>query len=78
MPENDISDFPLPFLPKMQAYLNALVDDTVDNTEGVKVEVNSFHGTIGDFLILLMEVIEELQTLGHVLKKRRRKLTAGP
>lgn len=62
----------------MQAYLNGLVDDTVNNTEGVKVEVNSFDCTIGDFLILLMEVIEELQTLGHVLKKRNRKLTAGP
>lgn len=44
---------------RVVACLNALVDDTVDNTEGVKVEVNSFHGTIGDFLILLMEVIEE-------------------
>jgi hypothetical protein len=39
--------------------LNGLVDDTVNDTEGVKVEVNSFHCTIGDFLILLMEVIEE-------------------
>jgi hypothetical protein len=62
----------------MQAYLNALIDDAVNDTEGIKVEVNSFHGTIGDFFILLMEVIEELQTLGHVLKTRNRKLTAGP
>lgn len=54
----------------MRAYLNALVDDAVNDTEGVKVKVNSVHGTIGDFLILLMEVIEELQALGHVLKTR--------
>jgi hypothetical protein len=62
----------------MQAYLNGLVDDAVNDTEGVKVEVDSFHRTIGDFLILLIEVIVELQTLGHVLEKTNRKLTAGP
>jgi hypothetical protein len=79
LPEKEISNFQRQHPPsRMQAYLNALIDDAVNDTEGVKVEVNSFHGTIGDFLILLMEVIEELQTLGHVRKTRNRKLTAGP
>lgn len=40
--------------------LNRFVDYSVDYTEGVKFQLDSVDGTVGNFLVLLVEVVEEL------------------
>jgi hypothetical protein len=39
--------------------LDSLVDDTVSDTESVEVELNSRNGSVGDKLVLVVEVVEE-------------------
>jgi len=43
--------------------LDAFVDDAVDYTEGGEVQLDAFVGTIGDFQVLCVEVVEELRLL---------------
>lgn len=44
-------------------YLDRLVDDAVDNSQRVEIKLNTINSTIGDSLILLIEIIEELRSL---------------
>jgi hypothetical protein len=43
--------------------LNRFVDDAVYNSEGVEVKLNALGGTVGNLVVLLHEVIEELDLL---------------
>jgi hypothetical protein len=40
--------------------LDGLVDDAVDDAQRVEVEVDALVGALGDLLVLLVEVVEEL------------------
>lgn len=44
-------------------YLDSFVDDAIDDTQRVEVEGNAIYGTIHNFFILLVEVIEKLRLL---------------
>lgn len=46
--------------------LNRLIDDTVDDTQGVEVQLHTIHGTIRDLLIFFVEMVEELHTLDQL------------
>jgi hypothetical protein len=41
-------------------YLNTLIDDSVDDAERVKVELDTIDTSVGDLLVLLVKVVEEL------------------
>jgi hypothetical protein len=43
--------------------LDAFVDDTVYNAEGVEFKLDAFVSAVGDLLVLLVEVVEELRLL---------------
>lgn len=43
--------------------LNRFVDDAIYNSEGVEVKLNALGGTVGNLVVLLHEVIEELELL---------------
>lgn len=43
--------------------LNSFVDDTIDDTQSVEVELNAILGAVGNLKVLLIEVIEELPVL---------------
>jgi hypothetical protein len=40
--------------------LNAFIDNAVDYTEGVEVQLDALVGAIGDLQVLGVEVVEEL------------------
>jgi hypothetical protein len=44
-------------------YLDTLIDDSVDNTERVKVELDPIDASVGDLLVLFVKVVEELFSL---------------
>lgn len=44
-------------------YLDTLVDDTIDYSQGIEIELNTFRGTIGNLLILLVKVGEECRAI---------------
>ena len=44
-------------------YLDCLVDDAVDNSQRVEVKLDTINRTVGNSLILLIEMIEELRPL---------------
>lgn len=46
--------------------LNGFVDDSIDDTQGVEFKLNTVHRAIRDFLILFIEMIEELHKLVQV------------
>lgn len=41
-------------------HLNAVVNQSIDDAQGVEVELDAMHRAIGDLLILLVEIIEKL------------------
>ena len=43
--------------------LNVLVDDTVSNTQSVEVELDTRNGSVGDELVLVVEVVEERRSV---------------
>lgn len=43
--------------------LDGLIDDSIYNSQGVEVELNTLGGTIGNLVVLLHEVVEELDLL---------------
>lgn len=43
--------------------LNSLVDDTIDDTQRIKVEVDALALALGNLLVLLVEVVVELSRL---------------
>lgn len=43
--------------------LDGLIDDSVYNSQSVEVKLNSLGGTIGNLVVLLHEVVEELDLL---------------
>jgi hypothetical protein len=59
--------------------LDAFIDDAVDYTKSVEVQLNALLGAIGDLQVLGVEVVEELELL---VSERRTEaghyLTAGP
>lgn len=42
--------------------LDRLIDNSVNNPEGVEVQLSPLHLTAGDQFVLLMEVVEELES----------------
>ena len=45
--------------------LNSFIDDTIDDTQGVEVELDAVLGAAGNLKVLLIEMIEELPELDH-------------
>lgn len=43
--------------------LDSFIDDSIDDSEGVEIELNAIHGAVGNLLVLFIEVIEELFSL---------------
>jgi hypothetical protein len=41
-------------------YLDTLIDDSVDDTKRVEVEFDTLDASVGDLLVLLVKVVEEL------------------
>jgi hypothetical protein len=41
-------------------YLDTLIDNSVDDTERIKVELDTIDASVGDLLVLLVKVVEEL------------------
>lgn len=46
--------------------LNGFIDNSIDDTKGVELELNSLDRTIGNLLVFFIEMVEELLTLGQV------------
>lgn len=46
--------------------LDGFIDDSIDDTKGVELKLNSLNGSVGNLLILLIKVVEELRMLGQV------------
>lgn len=40
--------------------LDSFIDDTIDDTQGVEVQLNTLLSAIGNLLVLSVEVVEEL------------------
>jgi hypothetical protein len=47
--------------------LNSLVNDTVSNAKSVEVELDTGNGSIGDQLILVVEVVEERRSCNYAM-----------
>lgn len=59
--------------------LNRFIDDTVDDSEGIEIKLNAIHGSVGNLLVLLVEVVKELLSLDVVDEPiQHLRLTAGP
>lgn len=43
--------------------LNPFIDDTIDDSQGVEVELNAILGAVGNLEVLFIEVIEELASV---------------
>lgn len=43
--------------------LNSFINDTIDDTQGVEVELNAVLGAVGNLKVLFIEVIEELASV---------------
>lgn len=43
--------------------LNSFIDDTIDDSQGVEVELNAILGAVGNLKVLFIEVIEELASV---------------
>ena len=56
--------------------LNSFIDDAIDNTQGVKVELNAMLGAVGNLKVLFIEVIEELPML-ELQQNKSHRLTYG-
>lgn len=46
--------------------LDSFIDDSIDDSKGVELKLNSFDRSIGDLQVLFVEVVEELLMLGQV------------
>jgi hypothetical protein len=46
--------------------LDGFIDDTIDDSEGVELKLNTLDGAIGNLLVLFVEVVEELLILVQV------------
>jgi len=49
--------------------LNSLIDDAINDTQSVKVELNALMGAVSDLEVLFVEVIEELSMLEFERRK---------
>lgn len=46
--------------------LDGFIDDSIDDSKGVELKLDSFDGSIGDLLVLFVEMVEELLMSDHV------------
>jgi hypothetical protein len=60
--------------------LNSFIDDAINDTKGVKVELNALMGAVSNLEVLFVEMIEELWVLEFErnLNYTGSRLTAGP
>lgn len=49
--------------------LDAFIDDSVYDTKGVELELDTVESAVGDLLVLFIEVVEELELLDSVGSK---------
>lgn len=52
--------------------LDGFIDDTIDNSEGVEVELNAIHGATGNLLVFFIEMVEELRPLDSADRTMKR------
>lgn len=58
--------------------LNRLIDDTVDDTQGVEVQLHTVNSAVRNLLVFFVEMVEELPMLDQFETNQMLKLTAGP
>ena len=58
--------------------LNRLIDDTVDDTQGVEVQLHTVDSAVRNLLVFFVEMVEELPMLDQFETNQMLKLTAGP